>query len=139
MVLVCTILPRKDSKMSKLADVCWISSLLCCYFYEFFENTNNIITFCLVLRWIQFLLLMVKHVFLVWVKSPFYLDSAEKHTEIDIWLIGLLIAWEFWFGFRSFEGWCTAANRDALSSTSSFSGGMEMVIKRTYSYKEVLR
>lgn len=41
---------------------------------------------------------MVKHVFLVWVKLPFYLDSTEKHSEncyLTNWVVDCLQI--FWF------------------------------------------
>lgn len=136
MFLVCTTLPRKDSKMSKLGDVCWISSLLCCYFLWTLEKPVILSP----LSCTQMDSVSSTHgetCFLVWVKSPFYLDRTEKQQDwriLDCW-----IACEFWFWFSSLEGWYTAANRDALSSTSSSCGGVDKVIKRTYPYKEVLR
>lgn len=55
--------------------------------------------------------------FLVWVKSPFYLDRTEKHTRKDIRRIFGLLNCLRTFGFGSvlLKGDYTAANRDALS------------------------
>lgn len=80
---------------------------------------------------------MVKHVFLcshfTWIELK---NSAE--SIFDAYRIAELLA-SFSLGSVLLKGDYTAANRDALSSTSFSSGGVDTVIKRTCPYKEVLR
>lgn len=98
--------------MSKLDDVCWISSLLCCYFLWILEIPVILSPLsCTQMDWIHST--HGETCFLVWVKSPFYLDKTEKHNRIDWCILDCWLACRFWFS--CFKGWYTAANRDALS------------------------